>query len=90
VDWIADCLAHLRVHDLAAIEATVEAEAAWVAHVNEVGNATLYPLANSWYTGANIPGKPRIFMPYVGGVGIYRQKCDEVAAKGYDGFRLIA
>ncbi|HEV8437610.1 MAG TPA: NAD(P)/FAD-dependent oxidoreductase [Methylomirabilota bacterium] len=90
VDWIADCLAHLRVHDLAAIEATVEAEAAWVAHVTEVGNATLYPLANSWYTGANIPGKPRIFMPYVGGVGTYRQKCDEVAAKGYDGFRLIA
>ena len=49
---------------------------------------TLYPLANSWYMGANIPGKPRVFMPYVGGVGVYRQKCDEVAAKGYEGFRL--
>ena len=90
VDWIADCLAHLRAHDLAAIEATAEAEDAWVAHVNEVGNATLYPLANSWYMGANIPGKPRIFMPYVGGVGTYRKKCDEVAANGYEGFRLIA
>jgi cyclohexanone monooxygenase len=88
VDWIADCLAHLRTHALGAIEATVEAQDAWGAHVNEVGNATLYPLANSWYMGANIPGKPRIFMPYVGGVGTYRQKCDDVAAKGYAGFTL--
>ena len=57
-------------------------------HVNEVGNLTLYPRANSWYMGANIPGKPRVFMPYVGGVGAYRQKCDEVAARSYEGFRL--
>jgi cyclohexanone monooxygenase len=49
---------------------------------------TLYPRANSWYIGANVPGKPRIFMPYVGGVGAYRQKCDAVAASGYEGFRL--
>jgi len=90
VDWTTDCIAYLRAHGLAAIEPTVEAEDAWVAHVNEVGNTTLYPLANSWYVGANIPGKPRIFMPYVGGVGVYRQKCDEVAAKGYEGFALIA
>jgi len=90
VDWIADCLAHLRAHGIRAIEATAPAEDAWVAHVDEVGNATLYPLANSWYVGANIPGKPRIFMPYVGGVGAYRQKCDDVAAKGYEGFTLIA
>ena len=61
---------------------------AWVAHVNEVGNMTLYPRANSWYMGANVPGKPRIFMPYVGGVGTYRQKCDDVAAKSYEGFTL--
>jgi cyclohexanone monooxygenase len=88
VDWIADCLVHLREHDRARIEATVDAEDAWVAHVNEVGNATLYPLANSWYMGANIPGKPRIFMPYIGGVGVYRQLCDDVAAKGYEGFAL--
>jgi cyclohexanone monooxygenase len=56
--------------------------------VNDVGHATLYPQANSWYMGANIPGKPRMFMPYIGGVGLYRQKCDEVAAKGYEGFQL--
>ena len=70
------------------LEVTVEAEDAWVAHVNEVANATLYPLAKSWYTGANIPGKPRIFMPYVGGVGAYRMHCDEIAARNYEGFTL--
>jgi cyclohexanone monooxygenase len=88
VDWIADCLADLRSTRRGAIEAAREAEEAWVAHVNEVGHLTLYPRANSWYMGANIPGKPRIFMPYVGGVGTYRQKCDEVAANGYEGFTL--
>jgi cyclohexanone monooxygenase len=88
VDWIADCLAHLRAHGHAAIEATVEAEDAWVAHVNDVGHMTLYPLAKSWYMGANVPGKPRVFMPYIGGVGVYREKCDAVAAGGYAGFRL--
>ncbi len=90
VDWIADCVAYLRAHDRKGIEATIEAEDAWVMHVNEVGNTTLYPLANSWYVGANIPGKPRIFMPYVGGVGAYRKQCDDVAAKGYEGFTLTA
>jgi cyclohexanone monooxygenase len=90
VDWIADCITRLRERGKASIEATVEAENAWVEHVNEVGHMTLYPLADSWYMGANIPGKPRIFMPYIGGVGAYRQKCDEVAAKGYEGFRLTA
>ena len=89
VEWIADCLVHLRERGLAAIEATVEAEDAWVAHVNEVGHMTLYPQANSWYMGANVPGKPRIFMPYVGGVFTYRQKCDDVAARGYEGFALV-
>jgi cation diffusion facilitator CzcD-associated flavoprotein CzcO len=88
VDWIADCIAYLREHGLRTAEATTAAEEAWVAHVNEVGHATLYPRANSWYMGANIPGKPRIFMPYIGGVGIYRQKCDEVAANDYAGFSL--
>ena len=86
VDWIADCLAHLRERSLHTIEATAEAEEAWMAHVNEVANATLYPLANSWYTGANIPGKPRIFMPYVGGVGAYRKRCDDIAIRNYEGF----
>ncbi len=88
VDWIADCLAHMQRHQLARIEATVPAEEAWVAQVNEVADRTLYPAANSWYMGANIPGKPRVFMPYIGGVGVYRQLCDEVAAKGYEGFTL--
>ena len=88
VDWIADCIAYLREHGKATIEPTTAAEDRWVAHVNEVGNTTLYPLANSWYMGANIPGKPRIFMPYIGGVGTYRQHCDAVAANGYEGFAL--
>ncbi|UPT98579.1 NAD(P)/FAD-dependent oxidoreductase [Bradyrhizobium barranii subsp. apii] len=88
VDWIADCLVHMRRQDVATMEASGEAEDKWVAHVNEVAHGTLYPQANSWYMGANIPGKPRIFMPYIGGVGVYRRICDEVAAKGYEGFLL--
>ena len=87
-DWIADCIDHLRANQLATIEASPEAESEWVQHVNDVGHATLYPQANSWYMGANIPGKPRMFMPYIGGVGVYREKCDAVAAKGYEGFTL--
>jgi cation diffusion facilitator CzcD-associated flavoprotein CzcO len=90
VDWIADCLAHLGAADRWCIEATTEAEDAWCAHVEETGKTTLYPLADSWYMGANVPGKPRAFMPYVGGVGAYRRICDEVAAKGYEGFALTS
>jgi cyclohexanone monooxygenase len=88
VDWITDCLVHMRRQGVATMEASGEAEDKWVAHVNEVAHGTLYPQANSWYMGANIPGKPRIFMPYIGGVGVYRRICDEVAAKGYEGFLL--
>ena len=90
VDWIADCVAYLRSHGLDCIEATQAAEDAWVAHGNEVANGTLYPLANSWYMGVNIPGKPQVFMPYTGGVGSYRQICDEIAAERYRGFVLSA
>ncbi|HLY22767.1 MAG TPA: NAD(P)/FAD-dependent oxidoreductase [bacterium] len=90
VDWIADCLAYLRRRRLAAIEPTVEAENAWVAHTEEVADRTLYPQTDSWYMGANIPGKPRVLLAYVGGVGAYRRKCDEVAARGYEGFTLLA
>jgi cyclohexanone monooxygenase len=90
VEWIADCLAYLRTHRFVTIEPSAAAEADWTAHVNEVASQTLYPLANSWYLGSNIPGKPRIFLPYAGGVGVYRQKCDAVAANGYDGFILSA
>ncbi|WGS01464.1 NAD(P)/FAD-dependent oxidoreductase [Bradyrhizobium sp. ISRA443] len=86
VDWISDCLSYMRDNRLAMLEAEKDAEDKWVAHVNEVAFATLYPQADSWYMGANIPGKPRIFMPYIGGVGPYRQICNEVAAKGYEGF----
>jgi cyclohexanone monooxygenase len=88
VDWIADCLVYLREHGHRTIEATAEAQDAWVQHVHDVGHMTLYPRASSWYMGANVAGKPRIFMPYVGGVGLYRQKCDEIAANGYPGFAL--
>ena len=88
VDWITDCLAALRDKSIATIEAEQPAEDAWVAHVNDVAHRTLYPLANSWYMGANIPGKPQVFMPYIGGVGAYREKCDAVAAAGYEGFSL--
>ena len=90
VDWIADCVAHLRLRGLDCIEATQSAEDAWVAHGNEVAHRTLYPLANSWYMGVNIPGKPQVFMPYIGGVGSYRQICDDVASEGYRGFELSA
>ncbi len=87
-EWITDCLVHLRGRGGATIEATVDAEDDWVDHVREVGDATLYPKANSWYMGANVPGKPRVFLPYVGGVGAYREICDEVAADDYRGFAV--
>ena len=87
-DWIANCLQYLSQRGYSRIEANQDAEDAWVRHNNEVADRTLYPLANSWYVGANIPGKPRIFMPYVGGVTAYKRKCDEVAARGYEGFCL--
>ena len=87
VDWIADCIAHVHENGLDTIEATAQAEQDWVAHVAEVAQSTLFPHANSWYMGANIPGKPRVFMPYLGGVGNYRSQCESVARNGYDGFR---
>jgi cyclohexanone monooxygenase len=90
VDWLTRCLDTMQVRGLDGIEPTQEAEDAWVEHANEVAHRTLYPQANSWYMGANVPGKPRVFMPYVGGVGTYRQICDEIAAKGYEGFRLTS
>ena len=86
VEWITDCIAHMRENDLRTIDPTVEAEDAWVSHVEMVGDATLYPQTDSWYMGANVPGKPRVFMAYIGGVGVYREKCDEVVANGYEGF----
>ena len=90
IDWTTDCVDHLERLGVEFIEATADAEDGWVHHVNEVARETLYPSAASWYMGANIPGKPRIFMPYIGGVGAYREICDRVAANGYEGFRLGA
>ena len=87
VDWVVDCITDLRANGLETIEATQEAEDNWVEHVNEMAFKTLYPGANSWYMGANSPGKPRVFMPYIGGVPAYRRKCDEVATKAYEGFQ---
>jgi cyclohexanone monooxygenase len=89
VEWITDCIAYLRSHGFAAIEATTDAQDEWVQHVADVGSLTLFPRANSWYMGANVPGKPRVFLPYVGGVGEFRSKCAQVAAAGYEGFALI-
>ena len=88
VEWVTDCLVAMRDQGKATIEATVAAENGWVDHVAEVGNMTLYPRADSWYMGANVPGKPRVFLPYVGGLDLYRQHCDAVAAAGYEGFTL--
>ncbi|WP_421996063.1 flavin-containing monooxygenase [Reyranella sp.] len=88
VDWIANCIGHLRSAGLDRIEATPQAEQGWVEHVNAVADSTLYPLANSWYVGANIPGKPRVFMPYVGGYDRYKRHSEAVAANGYEGFIL--
>jgi cyclohexanone monooxygenase len=90
VDWIADCIGFMSDHQTDCMEASKDAEDKWVAHVNEVAYGTLYPQANSWYMGANIPGKPQIFMPYIGGVAVYRQICNDVAAKSYEGFVMTA
>ena len=88
VDWIAGVLGHMQARGLGAIEATEAAQEEWVRHGMEVAQKTLYPSAASWYMGANVPGKPRVFMPYIGGVPVYREKCDEIAANGYTGFNL--
>jgi cyclohexanone monooxygenase len=85
-DWIMDCIDHMRANGLGVIEAQEPAEDRWVEHVNEKADETLYPMANSWYIGANVPGKPRVFMPYVGGFANYDRICKEVVADGYRGF----
>jgi cyclohexanone monooxygenase len=84
VTWIGDCLKYLRENEIGSIEATLEAEQAWVSHVNEVAERTLYPQCNSWYLGANIPGKTRVFMPLVG-FPAYLDTCAEIAGSDYPG-----
>jgi cyclohexanone monooxygenase len=88
VEWLDRLIGHMQAKGYATIEPTPEAETEWVAHVNAVASETLFSKANSWYMGANIPGKPRMFLPYVGGMWNYRRKCDEVAHNGYPGFVL--
>jgi cyclohexanone monooxygenase len=85
VNWIAGCIEHLRAKGRTTIEAQPAAQNAWVEHVNAVADRTLYPMCNSWYVGANIPGKARVFMPLLG-FPPYVEKCDEVAAQDYEGF----
>ena len=88
VDWIAECIAMMESRGLASLEPSAEAENAWGQTVHEVGHTTLYPHVASWYTGANIPGKQRLFTPYAGGVGTYRRVCEEVVANDYAGFEF--
>ncbi len=88
VEWIADCLVKLRKDGAEAIEALPDAQDGWIEHVNEAADATLFPQGNSWYIGANVPGKPRVFMPYTGGVRAYREKCEEVVGNSYEGFDI--
>ena len=86
VEWISDFIEYLREHAIDVVDADPQAEVDWVQHVSDIADQTMYMLADSWYLGANIPGKPRVFMPYAGGVGPYRERCDEIAANSYEGF----
>jgi cyclohexanone monooxygenase len=88
VNWVTDCILSMNERGLTTIEADPQAEDAWVDHVNEIDGETIYPSCNSWYLGANVPGKPRVFMPYVGGLPVYAEKCNEVAQDNYAGFVL--
>jgi cyclohexanone monooxygenase len=88
VDWLADCMGHMRDIGAISIEPLAEDEDAWVEHVNEVSKVSLRSTCSSWYVGANIPGRPRVFMPYIGGFPVYVQKCNEVMTGGFSGFVL--
>jgi cyclohexanone monooxygenase len=91
VEFISDCLEYLRDNNLDRIEASAEAQDEWVQHTYQAAEGTLYlKTTNTWHHGGNIPGKKRIFMPYIGGVGTYRGECEEVVSKGYLGFELAA
>lgn len=86
VEWIANCLAFMQKHSHTRIDAQQIAQDRWVKHVQEVASGTLFVTANSWYMGANIPGKPRVFLPYIGGFSTYAAMCEDVVQKGYEGF----
>jgi cation diffusion facilitator CzcD-associated flavoprotein CzcO len=89
VNWIADAITHLDEHGYSGIEATADAVDGWITECNQRADATLFPKANSWYLGANVPGKPRVFMLFLGGFAAYLDICNEVATAGYKGFDLI-
>jgi cyclohexanone monooxygenase len=86
VEWTTDVIQWMTERDLEVLNPDLDAQDAWVDHVNEVANFTLFPQGNSWQVGANVPGKPRVFMPYIAGVGVYREICDGVVNDGYRGF----
>lgn len=86
VEWIDDCLKYMQENNITVIEPEQEAEENWVNHGIEIAKPLFITQGNSWYVGANVPGKPRVIMPYVGGVGNYRLKCEEIAKNGYEGF----
>jgi len=88
VDWMADCMAHMRDVGAMTIEPKLDEENAWVDHVNDVATVSLRSTCSSWYIGANIPGRPRVFMPYIGGFPVYVQKCNEVMTNDFEGFVL--
>ncbi|WP_067168733.1 flavin-containing monooxygenase [Microtetraspora niveoalba] len=90
VDWVVDLLADCRSRGVTEVEARADSAAKWTGHVDEVAHRTLFPKADSWYVGANIEGKRRVFMPYIGGFGAYRRTCEQVRAGGYEGFVLTA
>ena len=86
VDWMVDCMAHMRDIGAATVEPILHYEDEWIEHVNEVSKVSLRSTCSSWYVGANIPGRPRVFMPYIGGFPVYVQKCNEVMTNGFEGF----
>jgi cyclohexanone monooxygenase len=88
VDWIADCLAYCQENGHKQINSSQQAEDDWVSHVSESADLSLRSTCSSWYVGANIPGKPRVFMPYLGGFPMYVERCNDIAANGYKGFAL--
>ena len=88
VEWISDCIAYLRAHGIDTIEASADTQSTWMENVAVVADATLFSKGESWYKGSNIPGKPRVFLPYLGGVGTFRDICAAIAAEGYSGFVL--
>jgi len=90
VNWVGDCLVQMRERGIVEIEASNAARDEWADHVNETAEATLYPRADSWYVGANVPGKARVFMLYVAGQGPYKEICDRIAGHQYEGFELAS